>query len=93
VIPDEAVEAAAKAIYATEAQPIYDEYKEEFTGHKPWEWLLDKSRESYRDKARAALEAAAPHLLADCWDRAVEAKENMAPLHGNPVNPYRKVQA
>jgi hypothetical protein len=64
-ISDEAVEAAAKAIYATEAYPIYDEAKEEFTGHKPWEWLNERSWDSYRTKARTALEAAAPHLMAD----------------------------
>lgn len=69
MIPDDAVEAAARAIYATEAQPIYDEVKEEFAGHKPWEWLNERSLESYRNKARLALEAAAPHLVRDISER------------------------
>lgn len=41
---------------------------------------------------RAALEAAAPHMLAECWDAAIEAHkewtwddENIDPL----TNPYR----
>lgn len=71
-INEEAVEAAAKAIYATEAYPIYDEAKEVFTGHKPWEWLNEGSWASYRTKARAAMEAAAPYLMAEAWDEGVD---------------------
>lgn len=47
---------------------------------------------SWRDIAQTALEAAAPHMLAECWDAAIEAHkawtwddENMDPL----ANPYR----
>ena len=69
-ISNEAVEAAARAIYATEAQPIYDEVKEEFTGHRPWEWLTERSWYAYRDKARLTLEAAAPIIKAAALEEA-----------------------
>jgi hypothetical protein len=62
MIPAEAVEAAAKAIY--HPQPLYDEDKGEFTGNRPWEWLTPQSQEALRQDARAALEAAASHILA-----------------------------
>jgi hypothetical protein len=91
VIPDEAVEAAAKAIYATEAQPMYDESKEEFTGARPWEWLTERSWDVYRDKARLALEAAAPHMMAVAWeagrqDGHMEAQSGFE----NAMNPYER---
>lgn len=47
------IERAAKAYYEEyEAQPIYDEDLEEFTGHRKWEWLDDESQERYRKRVR-----------------------------------------
>jgi hypothetical protein len=94
VIPDEAVEAAAKAIYATEAQPMYDEAKEQFTGARPWEWLTERSWDVYRNKARQTLEAAAPHLLANAWDEGGKAAIEREHAYGREEkakfsNPYR----
>jgi hypothetical protein len=51
VIPEAAVEAAAKLIVRT----VVD---------RSWDSLLPSRQEWYRDQARAALEAAAPHMLA-----------------------------
>ena len=50
VIPAEAVEAAAKEIVRTVVE-------------RSWESLLPSRQEWYRTQARAALEAAAPHML------------------------------
>lgn len=86
VIPAEAVEAAAKALYATEAQPMYDESKEEFTGARPWEWLTERSWEVYREKARLTLEAAAPHILKSAYDLGFQHGSN------EPANPYRATE-
>jgi hypothetical protein len=52
VIPDEAVEAAARGIVASLPNDA------EFEMHRTWA----------TGYARAALEAAAPHLAADAWD-------------------------
>ena len=49
-ISDEAVEAAAKALY------------ERKFGPEGWDGLPDKPRKQYADDARFILEAAAPHL-------------------------------
>jgi hypothetical protein len=65
IISDEAVEAAAKAIYESESY------------QNRWDWPLSEfDREEYRKHARAALEAAAPYLqqepsAASVWDEAV----------------------
>jgi hypothetical protein len=72
VIPAEAIEAAAKAIYGL--------------GVPDWHWdERDKElQDLYRDDARAALEAAAPHMLKGAYDLGF--------LHGStePPNPYRE---
>jgi len=57
VIPDEAVEAAARAVY-------------EDTFGKPWADESEDYRNELRETQRAALEAAAPHLMAVAWDEA-----------------------
>lgn len=53
---------------------------------------FDRGEGGFEEQARAALEAAAPHMLAECWDQAIEAHkawtwddENIDPL----TNPYR----
>jgi hypothetical protein len=59
MISDEAVEAAAMAFFGTLAL-------------SKWEDLGSLTRAAYRSKARAALEAAAPHMLAEAWDEGHE---------------------
>ena len=59
MIPDEAVEAAARAIFESRSRMEWNEMNELFRGAK----------ESTRKEARAALEAAAPHLMAAAWER------------------------
>jgi hypothetical protein len=62
VIPAEAVEAAAKAL-AT------DRKAEHWFSEEEWEGIIaDQYKEPYRRKARAALEAAAPYMLAQAWE-------------------------
>jgi len=83
VIPDEAVEAAARAHYEIST----DQYM-------PWEQIDGAYRNAtYLFPMRAALEAVTEHLMATAWDDAIEAykawtwdDENMEPL----ANPYRK---
>ena len=40
--------------------------------------------------ARAALKAAAPHLMAQGWDEGYEAKDSEYPFGPRFTNPYRK---
>jgi hypothetical protein len=62
VIPADAVEAAAKAL-AT------DRKAEHWFSEEEWEGIIaDQYKEPYRRKARAALEAAAPYILAQAWE-------------------------
>lgn len=56
-ISDEAVEAAAKALHAREC------------GWNDWRYI-HPGRGSYEEIARAALEAAAPHISARTWSTA-----------------------
>jgi len=60
VIPEAAVEAAARSLYR--GQPIYDEAAGVVTGHKPWEWVEPEYKEASLRAARAALESAAPYM-------------------------------
>jgi len=57
MIPETAIQAAAKATY--EAGPGY-----ELTGHKPWEELSNTSRANATRNATAALTAALPLVRA-----------------------------
>lgn len=72
-IPAQAVEAAAEALY---------ENKYEYRA-----WDEAKSPESWRDSARAALEAAAPHLLENAWNEGAYSEHD---FDGTPtgINPY-----
>jgi hypothetical protein len=56
VIPAEAVEAAAKGLAAANLR------------FKPWDDLDDVARNHFMRDARAALEAAAPYMLAEAWE-------------------------
>lgn len=38
---------------------------------------------------RAALEAAAPYMLAEAWEQGAQAEEDCPPLSRRPSNPYR----
>lgn len=58
MIPDEAVEAAAQRL-ARHRWP---------TALEVWDSFGQGMKDDYRDTARAALEAAAPHMLADAWE-------------------------
>ena len=79
MIPNEAVQAAAKAYRAKV------------------EWIDRHSRDDYGREdelaMRAALEAAAPHMLAGAWDEGYEAADYDAPHALAPRNPYRPTSA
>lgn len=79
MISDEAVEAAAKAL------------RKKFNGYKvgrPWD--SRDQRTTYRNDAQAALEAAAPHMLAEAWDAAYQsALEDEGMDRTTTPNPYR----
>jgi hypothetical protein len=65
VIPDEAVEAAAKGIW--EARPmerVSDEGNPDYGAAKPWNEIKQYQRDRCMTLARFALTAAAPHLAA-----------------------------
>ena len=48
-------------------------------------------RQQYEKKIRAALEAAAPHLMAAAWDEGIEAGvDGSVPECDYARNPYRK---
>lgn len=71
-IPAEAIEAAAMAILAVTPDV--------------WELQSTGTKDRYRWDAQAALEAAAPHLLAEAWEAGKEAGH--LDYHWTP-NPYR----
>ena len=64
MIPEEAVEVAAKDIFRVSAEFAYDEGS--------WEELAEESRQAFRDDARRILEAAAPYLVAAPLESKVE---------------------
>jgi len=86
VIPDAAVEAAAKAQYWNDGLAWDD-------GTVPdWECEDDSLQESYLTAARAALKAAAPHLIqaakAEAWEEGVDfVNEGVQSFSAD--NPYR----
>lgn len=59
MIPDEAVEAAARGIALLNLSS------------KPWGAIGEEVKNTFRDDARAALAAATPFMLAEAWDRCV----------------------
>ena len=78
VIPDEAVEAAARVLCGVTA----DMWKDQPT----------RIKDKYRWEAIAALEAAAPHLMAAAWDEGLEVGlVSAVRIDSAPdANPYRK---
>ena len=79
-IPDEAVEAAALALL------------ERDYGVRDWSIVTEQVKGNYLDEARTALEAAAPHLMAQAWDEGErvgfeESFRDNDPRHTR--NPYR----
>jgi len=77
VIPDEAVEAAAKASFAAR-------------GGVDWDSQSEHLRSTETAFTRAALEAAAPHLMAAAWDEGYRECYERQMYEPVPVNPYRK---
>lgn len=69
MIPDEAVEAAARAFYQNQ------------TGME-WESRSEVLKETLRGDARAALEAAAPHLMAAAVGRVRSNNDHIEPGSG-----------
>jgi hypothetical protein len=76
VIPEEAVEAAAKAIFAQQYDP--DEWTSAVTG----------TRDRCKRDARVALEAAAPRLMSAAWEEGRQAEEDAGTLTRSTPNPY-----
>ena len=76
VIPDAAVEAAAAA------------HLEE-RGESTWEDLTEHGRLQRRLWMRAALEAAAPHMLAQAWEAGGRAATGTYDTGYPAHNPYR----
>lgn len=75
MISDEAVEAAAKALF-----------EESVT---PWRMAAKEERVIFRRRARAALEAAAPHLMAESWDQGYDEGLSAGRGSRSDANPYR----
>lgn len=80
VIPVEAVEAAAKAVY-------------EDTFGKSWEDESEDYRNELRETQRLALEAAAPYMLAEAWDEGGRAATGTYDTGYPSRNPYRTPDA
>jgi hypothetical protein len=72
MIPEEAVAAAAKGIASANLRG------------RAWDECDDELRNHFRRDARAALEAAAPHIMAAAWERGREDG-----YHHRP-NPYKE---
>lgn len=90
----EAVEAAARGIFTLDQ----DHHMDRLELEAAWDRLpSETARDDYRYAARAALEAAAPYMLAAAWDEGQRAMvQDLAgtPRFGTPgykttPNPYR----
>ena len=80
-IPDAAVEAAARVIHSQHEQSPLEDWSEDF-------------QLAARRDARAALEAAAPHLMAEAWEQGADAEFGRAVLNrARQANPYRAAEA
>lgn len=65
MISDQAVEAAARALF--HSSPVSK-------GHKPWGAQMDERiKQQFKADARAALEAAAPHIMEQAADELIDA--------------------
>lgn len=77
MISDEAVEAAAVAVFTQAYEPA------------DWDLVVKQIKARYIRDARIALEAAAPYMLAEAWEEGRQAEEDTPPLHRAEPNPYR----
>ena len=80
LITDAMVEAAARADHAT-----YD-------AEADWDSIDDRTRDVWREGARAALEAFAPLIAAKAWEEGYQACQNRPRVDGyliNRANPYQ----
>jgi hypothetical protein len=87
-ISDEAVEAAAAAMW--EKRPMT---RTSDGAPLPFGDAHRYQRIRFRDQARAALEAAAPNLLAGAWDEGYDARASEYPFGDVYYNPYRSAGA
>jgi len=76
-ISNEAVEAAAKAVYR--GHPIYDEEAGTIIGYKTWEMTEPTYQEAVLKDARTALEAAAPFIRAEALEDLAKELEWVKP--------------
>jgi len=76
MISDEAVEAAAKAMHNEAYPPEY------------WDGRPDL-RHIFATRAKTALEAAAPHLMAESWDQGYDEGLSAGRGSRSDGNPYR----
>ena len=79
MIPDAAVEAAARAHQEMRAR----------LGYSTWEELNEMGQVWRLEHMRVALEAAAPHMLAEAKADAWDEGKNVRRCDGVPPNPYR----
>jgi hypothetical protein len=77
MIPAQAVEAAALAVFVQSYE------------RADWNLVVHQTKQRYIRDARTALEAAAPHMLAEAWEEGRQAEEDAPPLHRAAPNPYR----
>ena len=80
LVTDAMVEAAARADHAT-----YD-------AEADWDSIDDRTRDAWREGARAALEALAPLIAAKAWEEGYAACRNRPRVDGyliNRANPYQ----
>ena len=90
-IPEEAIEAAARVAFPSaweEAEWRNAWHAESYRAHMKW------ARKRALDQARAALEAAAPMLMAQAWNEGAKAmmravSEEQSVSFIAPNNPYR----
>jgi hypothetical protein len=85
-ISAEAIEAAAKALY--EVYPSLAVPGDESSA-VPWEFAHPARQYEDRKQARAALEVAAPYMLAEGWGQGYRAGLMSVEFYGATPNPYR----
>lgn len=86
-ISDEALEAAAKAIW--EARPmerVYEEGSPSYGAAKPWADIKQYQRDRCMTLARYALEAAAPFIRAEALEEAAADIQASRPEMGPGIN-------
>lgn len=84
MIPDEAVEAVARILYARN-----DEWGQPSWEDAPNDLIWKAAQDDFRQDARELLEAAAPHLMSRAWNEGYDYHRGIMP-DGETGNPYRK---